>query len=75
MPEQQLFSPDSATVAAWVADLEALANQVDSLSARAKTELGPEAERLGRLNPLSLTYQFASATRQWAERLRMQYLE
>ncbi len=74
MQEQQLFSPDSAAVAAWVADLEALADQIDNLSERAKAELGPEAERLGRLNPLSLTYQFAAATRQWADRLRAQYL-
>lgn len=44
MQEQQLFSPDSATVAAWVADPDALADQVDSLSDPAKTELGPEAE-------------------------------
>ncbi len=40
MQEQQLFSPDGATVAALVADLEALADQVDSLSERAKAELG-----------------------------------
>lgn len=75
MREQQLFSPESTTVAAWVAELEALADQVETLSQRATRDLGPEAERLGRLNPLSLSYQFASATRQWADRLRSQFLE
>jgi hypothetical protein len=65
---------DPQLVEMWIDQLHALADQVDDLSDRAKRELGEEAERLGRLYPLSLTYHFASTARDWADKLRHRYL-
>ncbi len=67
--------PDKEVVVAWMEELRTLADQVDSLAARAKEQLGEDGERLGRLDPLSLTYQFAGAARKWAGRLEEHFLK
>ena len=67
--------PDKEVVIAWIEELRTLADQVDTLAARATEQLGEEGERLGRLDPLSLTYQFAGAARKWAGRLEENFLK
>lgn len=66
---------DPSVVAAWIDELNALADQVSTLAERANAELGEDAERLGRLDPLSLTYAFSRGCRQWAESLQQHFLE